>query len=76
MTGFESYCEKTEIDFTKLNSSGIFLISGETGAGKTTIFDAMTFALYGSPSGEKSKRINAAFPFCKREHSDRSRFYF
>ena len=47
MTGFESYCEKTEIDFTKLNSSGIFLISGETGAGKTTIFDAMTFALYG-----------------------------
>lgn len=52
MTGFESYCEKTEIDFTKLNSSGIFLISGETGAGKTTIFDAMTFALYGSPSGE------------------------
>lgn len=52
MTGFESYCEKTEIDFTKLNSNGIFLISGETGAGKTTIFDAITFALYGSPSGD------------------------
>lgn len=52
MTGFESYCNRTEIDFEKLGKKGLYLISGETGAGKTTIFDAITFALYGSASGE------------------------
>ncbi len=51
MTGFESYKEKTEIDFEKLGTQGLYLITGDTGAGKTTIFDAITFALYGSPSG-------------------------
>lgn len=51
MTGFESYKDKTEINFEKLGSKGLYLITGDTGAGKTTIFDAITFALYGSPSG-------------------------
>lgn len=51
MTGFESYKEKTEIDFEKLGTKGLYLITGDTGAGKTTIFDAVTFVLYGSPSG-------------------------
>ena len=51
MTGFESYKERTEIDFEKLGTKGLYLITGDTGAGKTTIFDAITFALYGSPSG-------------------------
>ena len=51
MTGFESYKDRTEIDFEKLGSRGLYLITGDTGAGKTTIFDAITFALYGSPSG-------------------------
>ena len=51
MTGFESYKDKTEIDFEKLGTQGLYLITGDTGAGKTTIFDAITFALYGSPSG-------------------------
>lgn len=52
LEGFESYCNKTEIDFEKLGEKGIYLISGDTGAGKTTIFDAITYALYGSSSGE------------------------
>ncbi|MCR4733806.1 MAG: SMC family ATPase [Treponema sp.] len=51
MTGFESYKDRTEIDFEKLGTKGLYLITGDTGAGKTTIFDAITFVLYGSPSG-------------------------
>ena len=50
MAGFGPYIKPTEIDFDKLGS-GVYLICGDTGAGKTTIFDAMTYALYGSTSG-------------------------
>ncbi|MFV0361967.1 MAG: SbcC/MukB-like Walker B domain-containing protein [Suipraeoptans sp.] len=50
MSAFGSYAEKTIIDFSKLKG-GIFLITGDTGAGKTTIFDAITYALYGKTSG-------------------------
>ena len=52
MIGFESYCEKTCIDFEKLGKNSIYLITGDTGSGKTTIFDAITFALYGKPCGQ------------------------
>lgn len=45
------YRNKQEIDFTAFEAKGIFLITGATGAGKTTIFDAITYALYGSLSG-------------------------
>ena len=50
MSAFGSYAGKTEIDFTK-KQQGIFLITGDTGAGKTTIFDAITYALYNQTSG-------------------------
>ena len=52
MTAFGPYAKETIVDFTKLKSS-LYLITGDTGAGKTTIFDAMTFALYGVASGSK-----------------------
>ena len=52
MKGFESYVKETEIDFEKLGDRGLYRITGETGAGKTTIFDAIAFALYGEPSGD------------------------
>lgn len=52
MTAFGPYKNREVIDFTKLKNNRIFVISGNTGAGKTTIFDAICFALYGSASGE------------------------
>lgn len=50
ISAFGSYAGLTELDFSK-NQSGIFLITGDTGAGKTTIFDAMMYALYNQTSG-------------------------
>lgn len=50
MTAFGPYAETTIIDFRELNQ-GVYLITGDTGAGKTTIFDAIVFALYGEGSG-------------------------
>ena len=50
MSAFGSYAGKTEIDFTEI-PNGLFLITGDTGAGKTTVFDAITYALYDRTSG-------------------------
>ena len=50
MSAFGSYAGKNVIDFTR-QQQGIFLITGDTGAGKTTIFDAITYALYNETSG-------------------------
>ncbi|AJD91112.1 hypothetical protein JMA_17950 [Jeotgalibacillus malaysiensis] len=53
MYAFGPYAGKEEINFDELGSRTMFVISGKTGAGKTTIFDAIAFALYGKTSGEE-----------------------
>ncbi|MCR5176255.1 MAG: SMC family ATPase [Anaerovibrio sp.] len=65
-----------EIDFTQFSDKGLFLISGKTGAGKTTIFDAISFALYGTTSGSYRDTKNLRSEYAKADVESYVDFYF
>jgi len=71
MNAFGPYAGEETIDFTRLGENRFFLITGPTGSGKTTILDAITFALYGTASGDlrdnRSLRSDYATPDRKTE---------
>ena len=67
LCGWGPYKEKQEIDFTGFNERGLFLVTGPTGAGKTTIFDAITYALYGNMSGGMREKNSVRSDFARSE---------
>ncbi|MFH5209112.1 AAA family ATPase [Antrihabitans sp. NCIMB 15449] len=62
VTAFGPFADTATVDFDALGTDGLFLLHGNTGAGKTTVLDAIAFALYGTVPGARSE--------CKRLHSD------
>ncbi|GAB6168713.1 SMC family ATPase [Clostridium carnis] len=67
MSAFGPYANKQVIDFNKLEGQNIFLVTGPTGAGKTTIFDAISYALFGVASGSVRENDSLRSDFAKDE---------
>lgn len=77
ISAFGPYAETMpEINFTQFEDRGLFLISGDTGAGKTTIFDAICFALYGTTSGTYRDTKNLRSEYAKEGVESYVDFYF
>lgn len=69
MNAFGPYASKAEVEFESFGEGGLFLITGDTGAGKTTIFDAITFALFNKTSGTE-REINTLRSDYAKENED------
>lgn len=72
MTGFGPYAGTETIDFDRLGTNGLYLITGDTGAGKTTIFDAIVYALYGQASGPNREPSMLRSKYIKDECAETS----
>ena len=66
MSAFGPYAEKVTIDFEKYQN-GLYMIIGDTGAGKSTIFDAITFALYGEAATQRRENTMLRSDFAKKD---------
>lgn len=73
---FGPYRDSVTLDFNQLENHSMFLISGPTGAGKTSILDAMVYALYGEPSGEVRKTDAIRSDFAEPKQMTRVDFSF
>ena len=76
VSAFGPYAETEEIDFGQFEERGLFLISGDTGAGKTTLFDAICFALFGVASGSDRDTKNFRSDYAKPETESYVEFSF
>lgn len=76
LEAFGPYAECTQILFEQFEENGLFLICGDTGSGKTTIFDAIAFALYDTASGETRKMETLHSDYVETKKSSRVRLLF
>lgn len=76
LKAFGPFLKEQEIDFTKLAQENLFMVSGPTGSGKTTIFDAITFALYGEPSGETRSSDQFKSDYAEMDDECKITFHF
>ncbi len=76
MQAFGPYRGRESVDFAELGPNRVFLIHGDTGAGKTTILDAVVFALYGSTSGgeRSADQMRSDLAPGRSTHGSRVRF--
>ncbi|MFJ1457903.1 AAA family ATPase [Nocardia sp. N2S4-5] len=70
MTAFGPFAETATVDFDELGADGLFLLHGQTGAGKTTVLDAIAFALYGRVPGARG-RASGCIPITPTRNSRR-----
>lgn len=78
ISAFGPYSGLLDLDLAQLGDSGLYLIAGDTGAGKTTIFDAITYALYGEASGDtrKASMLRSKYASKDRETFVEMRFLY
>ncbi|MBR5519018.1 MAG: SMC family ATPase [Clostridia bacterium] len=76
MSAFGPYAGRVELNLDDLGQSGLYLITGDTGAGKTTIFDAITYALFGKASGENRETSMFRSKYADGETATEVELYF
>lgn len=76
LSAFGPYAGEETVDFTRFSDQGLFLITGDTGAGKTILFDAICYALYGDTSGSYRNTRNLRSDYAEAETPTFVDFYF